>query len=197
MSNLSSQHSLTDAEAVVLATQHPDNFAVIIERYSAPLLRYLKRLTNWPEEDLEDLLQDIFLKTYLNLNSYDSSKQFSSWIYALAHNQVISLYRKRQARPEGHKVDLEEADWQKLKADIDLFLELDVKDKQMFVEQVLEVLPVKYREVLVLKFLEDRSYQEISDIIKKPAGTVASLISRAKKEFKKIALKQNKKYEPR
>ncbi len=48
-------------------------------------------------------------------------------------------------------------------------------------------LPEKYREVLILKFFEDKSYREISDILKKPEGTVATLINRAKKKFKKVA----------
>ncbi len=115
MSDASSQLVLTDAQAVAAALRQPDDFAVIIEKYSAPLLRYLRRLTNWPPEDLEDLLQEIFLKTYLNLNNYDPNRQFSSWIYAIAHHQVISRYRKHQARPEGHQVALEDVDWKKLK----------------------------------------------------------------------------------
>jgi RNA polymerase sigma-70 factor, ECF subfamily len=136
------------------------------------------------------LLQEIFLKVYLNLNDFDPRLKFSSWIYAVARNQVISSHRKLQVRAEGHAVSLDDEGAGKIILDFDIQESLDsalIKEKVM---KVLDKLDRKYREILVLKFLEEKSYQEISDIIKKPIGTVGSMMNQAKKEFKAEFVKQ-------
>ena len=69
----------------------------------------------------------------------------------------------------------------------------DIHDAYVFgetadtIKKALEALPLKYREVLILRYFEDRDYKEISDILRKPPGTVATLLNRAKSKFKKIA----------
>ena len=163
---------------------------IIINRYKSKLFNYIRRITNVRDEDAEDLLQDIFLKVYLNLNDFDRGLKFSSWIYAIAHNQVISNHRKISVRAEGHSTSLEDESARKLASNVNIEKEIDniyLKDN---VTKVLYGLPEKYREVLVLKFLEEKNYQEISDIIKKPVGTVGSLMNKAKSEFKKELAKQ-------
>ncbi len=180
----------SDEELVVLTLKNQDSFALIISRYKDKLFNYIRRITNIRDEDAEDLLQDIFLKVYLNLNDFDTDLKFSSWIYAIARNQVISQYRKISVRAEGHSTSLEDESARKLASNINIEKELDniyLKDN---VAKVLDELPEKYREVLVLKFLEEKNYQEISDIIKKPVGTVGSLMNKAKGEFKKELSKQ-------
>lgn len=180
----------SDEELVALTLKNQDNFVLIINRYKDKLFNYIRRITSIRDEDAEDLLQDIFLKVYLNLNDFDKDLKFSSWIYAITHNQVISQHRKTSVRAEGHSTTLEDDSARKLASSINIEQELDIiylKDK---VAQVLYALTEKYREVLVLRFLEEKNYQEISDIIKKPVGTVGSLMNKAKSEFKKELQKQ-------
>jgi len=190
MLNIAEIEALNDEELVVLSLKNQDNFALIINRYKNKLFNYIRRITSIRDEDAEDLLQDIFLKVYLNLNDFDTDLKFSSWIYAIAHNQVISQHRKLSVRAEGHSTNLEDESARKLASNINIEKEIDniyLKDN---VTKVLYALPEKYREVLVLKFLEEKNYQEISDIIKKPVGTVGSLMNKAKSEFKKELDKQ-------
>jgi len=190
MMSASEIEALSDEEMVALALKDQDNFVVIINRYKAKLFNYIRRITNVRDEDAEDLLQEIFLKVYLNLNDFDKDLKFSSWIYAIARNQVISNHRRLNSRAEGHSVALEDESAKKIMFNFNIEKALDnsyLKDK---VAKVLYSLPEKYREVLVLKFLEEKNYQEISDIIKKPSGTVGSLINKAKSEFKKELDKQ-------
>jgi len=190
MLNIAEIEALSDEELVVLSLKNQDNFALIINRYKNKLFNYIRRITSIRDEDAEDLLQDIFLKVYLNLNDFDTDLKFSSWIYAIAHNQVISQHRKLSVRAEGHSTNLEDESARKLASNINIEKEIDniyLKDN---VTKVLYALPEKYREVLVLKFLEEKNYQEISDIIKKPVGTVGSLMNKAKSEFKKELDKQ-------
>ncbi len=180
----------SDEELVALTLKNQDNFALIISRYKNKLFNYIRRITSIRDEDAEDLLQEIFLKVYLNLNDFDTDLKFSSWIYAIAHNQVISQHRKLSVRAEGHSTTLEDDSARKLASNVNIEKEIDniyLKDN---VAKVLYSLPEKYREVLVLKFLEEKNYQEISDIIKKPVGTVGSLMNKAKGEFKKELTKQ-------
>ncbi len=181
---------LSDEEIVKLALENQDNFVLIINRYKTKLFNYIRRITNVRDEDAEDLLQDVFLKVYLNLNDFDTDLKFSSWIYAVARNQVISQHRRLNARAEGHSITLEDDSASKIMFNFNIENEIDnlyLKDK---VAKILYSLAEKYREVLVLKFLEEKNYQEISDIIKKPIGTVGSLMNKAKSEFKRELIKQ-------
>lgn len=180
----------SDEELIALTLKNQDYFGEIIKRYQVKLFNYVVRISGLATEDAEDVLQDIFLKIYLNLNDFDKSQKFSSWAYAIAHNQVISQFRKRQVRPEGHAVNLEDNAAKNLMIDFDLLKDLDLRRAKELINKVLKKLEPKYREILVLKFLTEQSYQEISDIIKKPLGTVASLMNKAKEEFRQEALKQ-------
>jgi RNA polymerase sigma-70 factor (ECF subfamily) len=185
----------SDAALVRMALENQDDFVFLVERYRGRLASYVRRLTNVNSEEAEDILQEVFIKVYLNLNAFDEHLKFSSWIYRITHNQVISSHRKLKARPEGYVVDLDDQAAKNLAAEIDLKVQIDAKIMQAAVGLVLRQLEDKYREVLILKFLEEKSYQEISDILKKPLGTVASLLNKAKAEFKKALLQSNIKWQ--
>jgi RNA polymerase sigma-70 factor (ECF subfamily) len=184
MPSLSEFDNLSDEEIVNLTLKNQDNFTYLINRYQDKLFNYIRRITNVRDEDAQDLLQDIFLKIYLNLNDFDNSLKFSSWVYAISRNQVISNHRKLQARAEGHSVPLEDESAKKIISGFNIEKELDANYLKDNVFKVLDVLDEKYRDILILKFIEEKNYQEISDIIKKPVGTVGSMMNKAKKMFK-------------
>jgi len=181
MTKNKSYQNKTDEELADSSLAEPSFFALIMERYRGPLLAYIKRLGRINTEDAKDLLQEVFLKAYLNLNSFDSGLKFSSWIYRIAHNETISYFRKIKARPRGHAVDFESIAISRLLADFSLKEEIDNKISHDKIKTVLNELNIEHRDLLILKFFEEKSYQEISDIIKKPLGTVASAMNRAKK----------------
>ncbi len=182
--NLSVQN-LSDAELVVLTLENQSNFLYLVDRYQGKLLNYIRRLTNVNNADAEDILQDVFIKVYLNLNDFNSDLKFSSWIYRITHNQVISSHRRLKARPEGYAVNIDDNSALSLAADTDIMAGTDLEITKQKINEVLSCLNDKYRDILILKFLEEKNYQEISDIIRKPLGTVASMINKAKQEFKK------------
>tara|TARA_Y100000310_G_scaffold323497_2_gene383894 strand:+ start:291 stop:878 length:588 start_codon:yes stop_codon:yes gene_type:complete len=181
----------TDEQIVVLTLSDKEYFKIIIDRYEKKLRRYIYRLAKVSYEDVEDLLQNIFIKTYCNLNAFDTYLSFSSWIYRITHNEVISWYRKQAVRPEGNILEL--SDWvlQNISDDFDFLEELDAKNLLHVIKQALNILDLKYREVIILRFIEEKEYKEISDILEKPINTVSTLISRGKKELKKILEKDN------
>lgn len=174
----------SDEELVKLALNNSDVFSVIVNRYKDKLFLYIRRISNLSKEETEDILQDIFIKTYVNLNAYNSDLKFSSWVYRIAHNQVISNYRKLKSRPEGYNFELDDYMINNLHSDSDLLKDIDNDINRKNILDTLNSMDKRYKEVLVLKFLEEKSYQEISDILKKPQGTVASMINKAKSKFR-------------
>lgn len=190
MIDVSRAETASDEELVKLTLESQDNFLYLIDRYKGRLTSYIRRLTNISSEDAEDTLQEVFIKVYLNLNDFNGDLKFSSWIYRIAHNQVISNHRKLKARPEGYKINIDDVAARNLAANIDIMAGADLQILKTNIFKILNKLEEKYREVLVLKFLEEKNYQEISDIVKKPLGTVASTINKAKQEFKKELVKQ-------
>ncbi|MGE5425897.1 MAG: RNA polymerase sigma factor [Bacillota bacterium] len=181
---------LEDAELVKLSLAQPECFSYIIGRYKDKLQRYIRRLGAFNLEDSEDILQEVFLKVYKNLNGYEPELKFSSWIYRIAHNEAISHFRKRKARPEGYSISIDSPGLQLLASDLSLENRVDGLMRDEAVTAALLTLDERYRDILILKFFEEKSYNEISDIIKKPLGTVASLISRAKKDLKEALPEQ-------
>ncbi len=190
MLDINDVQKLSDQELVKLSLQDQDNFLYLVNRYKGQLISYIRRLTNIDEEGAEDILQEVFIKVYLNLNDFKDNLKFSSWIYRIAHNQVISNHRKLKARPEGYKVEIDDQMTRSLASEIDTVALVDKKLLKDSLMNVLNKLDIKHKEILILKYWEEKSYREISDIIKKPAGTVASKINKAKQEFKKELAKQ-------
>lgn len=182
--------SKTDEELVVMALENQDYFGCIVTRYERRLLVYIVRISGLSREDAEDVLQDVFIKIYVNLNSFDDKLKFSSWVYRIAHNEVINNYRKKKARPE-KAMDLDDEFLNNLASDMRTDGHVDIQYLKENVEKVLVEMESKYREVLILRFWEDKDYSEISDILKKPMGTVATLLSRAKANFQKELERQN------
>lgn len=179
----------TDIELIKLTLQDKDQFLCLVERYEDKIRNYIKRISDFSDEDCEDILQDVFIKSYENLNDFDENiSSFNSWIYRIAHNETISRYRKIKWFSFFSLFKKDEQTWNEteieIPSDIDIESDYEITQNKEFVEKILKLLKVEYRNVLVLKFIEDKSYEEISDILKIPQWTVATMINRAKKEFK-------------
>lgn len=174
--------NLSDEEIVVkVRSNDQELYSVIIERYQYKLMRYATHLVH--DEDIAlDIVQNSFIKAFINLNSFDIEKKFSSWIYRIVHNEAmnnIKKYKKEIKMPEGF-------DFQ---SDEDITKDFEQKENIAKVEKCLEKIPVLYSEPLSLYYLDEKTYEEISDILRIPMGTVATRISRAKIAMKHICQK--------
>lgn len=173
----------TDAELIELAKIDPESFGLLMERYQGALFSYVRRLTQLPADDIQDLLQEIFIKIYQNLNAYDSALKFSSWAYRIAHNRVVDYFRHVSSRPQTNA--LEDYEWERIvQASIHLERDLMNKDCVEKVKKCIQDLPLNYKEVLILRFVEEKSYEEIMDILRKPKGSIATSIARGKEMLK-------------
>ncbi|MCF7820559.1 MAG: sigma-70 family RNA polymerase sigma factor [Candidatus Pacebacteria bacterium] len=177
----------TDQELVSLALQEKDLFLYIVKRYQDPLLRYIKRLGNFNNEDASDILQETFIKIYKNLNAYNPELKFSSWAYRICHNQTINHFRKNASHPVSY---LDPQDFSQIKSSLNLHEKVANSLDMKLIEEKMYQLKPKYRDVIILRFLEEKDYQEISDILKKPVGTVSTLINRAKNKLKTSLLNE-------
>jgi len=178
----------TDEEIVRLSLENKENYLWLMKRYENKLLRYILRLTNYPKEDAEDILQEVFIKAYLNLNDFNRNLKFSSWIYRICHNEVISHWRKMKVRPQ--MTELIDNNL-KFSTNAPIYKELEIKLNKGKINEVLNQIPLKYREVLVLRYWDEKDYNEMADILRVPLGTVGTLLNRAKKSFKEMTIKQN------
>ncbi len=180
----------TDEELIPLILKKPNFFIHLVERYASKLRRYIIRISGATPDDADDLLQESFIDIYRNLNSFDVNLKFSSWAYRITHNRVVSNFRKMKSRPQQFFSDGDDDFIKRIASDLDLANEVNNRLNREIILQVLNSLDYKYKEILELRFLEEKDYQEISDILRKPMGTVATTISRAKKKFKEELKKQ-------
>lgn len=188
---MSQYTDVSDEELVQKSLENIDYFGVLVDRYQQKLLYYIVRISSFSFTEAEEILQEVFLKTWQNLNSFDGSLKFSSWIYRITHNETISAFRKHSSRGEDKRLELNEDVFDMAAAKIDLPVDFDQKLNAQLIRDILDSMDEKYREVLVLHFLEEKSYDEISDILKKPIGTIGTLINRAKKMFREKAESHN------
>jgi len=172
----------TDEQLVVLTLKNQEYYLCLMKRYEDKLFNYILKISNISKEEAEDILQEVFIKVYQNLNDYDSSSKFSSWIYRITHNATISAFRKKDVRPQSIPWDNEEL-INILKSTSNIEKDIIQQSTYKQILNIINHLPLKYKEVLILKFVENKDYREISDILHKPRGTIATLINRAKKSL--------------
>jgi RNA polymerase sigma-70 factor (ECF subfamily) len=173
---------MTDEEVVELVQKGDKNkFGEIVERYQEKLFWYVKGVINQNNEEVEDVVQEVFLSSYENILSFDCNKKFSSWIYRIAHNKAIDTFRKKRVKKES----IEDYD-EFFGNDDKLLEELQIdKEKEESVEKAINKLELKYKEVVRLYYFDQKSYDEISDILRIPTGNVGVLLFRAKSILKK------------
>lgn len=184
------QKTQTDVDLIELSKKDPESFGILMERYQGPLFHYIRRISQLPKESIEDLLQEVFIKIYQKLNEYDRNLKFSSWAYRITHNHLIDYFRKINSRPKTNA--LEDYEWEKI-INASVHVEKDIMDKDCVekVKECIQDMPLIYKEVLVLRFVEEKDYEEIMDILKKPKGSVATLIKRGKELLIKKIKEQN------
>jgi RNA polymerase sigma-70 factor, ECF subfamily len=182
MVTISECEQKTDAQLVSLSLDNQEYYYCLMKRYEVQLMNYVRKLSGMNWSDAEDVLQEVFILAYQNLNDYDRKFKFSSWIYRIAHNQTVSMLRKKTKIYQDISWDEHDLD-QLVQSDFDIEQSFFQKMDYHSLLQNIDTLPLKYKEVLLLKFVERKDYQEISDILRKPMGTIGTLINRAKKKL--------------
>lgn len=175
---------LTDIEVVdIVLSGETDAFAVLVERYQKGLANYIFHMVRHYEEALE-LTQEVFLKAYASLDRYDRQYKFSTWVYKIASNHTIDHLRRHEvpttplevASPDGgpsREIAVESHE-------LDPHESLEMKDMLEKIQEAVDGLPDTYRELVVLRHYNFRSYEEMAKITGLPLGTVKNRIFRAR-----------------
>lgn len=187
---MGAEEEKNDEELVALVQAgDPDSFGLLIERYEQKLIRYARRFL-FDSDDVKDIVQEVFIKAYTNIKSFNISQKFSPWIYRIAHNQFINEIKKKQGR---FSIPLFEFDTMFPHLIAKETTESDIVQKQQAEEMkdILQMIDQKYREILVLYYWEDLDYRSIANIVGIPVSTVGVRLNRAKTMVRKIIEQQD------
>ena len=166
-------------------------FDELVDRYSTRLLNFVQR-TIGDRERAQDLVQETFIRVYRHLHRFDQSKKFSTWAYTIAGNLAKNELRNRSRNPlvlfqtikKNWDSDHRPLEWEDntYRPD-DLFRKRHLKET---IDRAVEQLPEHHRVVFVLREMEGKTYEEISEITGVNLGTVKSRLNRARNNFAQV-----------
>jgi RNA polymerase sigma factor (sigma-70 family) len=134
-------------------------------------------------DEAEDLTQDIFLKIFKALNTFDRRANFQTWIISISRNLCIDHYRSVRKERQTIARDVDSSDLQPATTERGPYAQAEHQDLKAQLRQALEMLPMTLRTAVVLRDLQELSYQEIADRLGLPEGTVKSRINRGRIEL--------------
>ena len=161
-------------------------FGELVGRYTDKIRRYGMRYFG-DADDREDHVQKVFIKAYTNLQSFDTKRRFSPWIYRIAHNEFVNVIKRRSRYKIQSLFDF----------DLDVLLPQgkfqesveDTYSKQELRESLeasMDELDRKYKDPLVLYYFEELSYEEIANILEIPKSTVGVRLRRGRDKLKTL-----------
>jgi RNA polymerase sigma factor (sigma-70 family) len=152
-------------------------------KYYDAIFRLINRMIR-SQEEVEDLTQEAFIKAFTSLDRFDNQYAFSTWLYKIATNNSIDYIRKKklQTFSINKPVDSEENDYSFELPDTELEpdQELIAAQRKKMLDEAMNTLPPKYRQVILMRHVDEKEYQEIAKILKLPLGTVKAHIFRAR-----------------
>lgn len=168
-------------------------FAKLVEKYSRRVYNLAYRMTSNAEKS-KDIAQEAFLKVYRSLDKYDPKHKFSSWLLKTVSNLCIDYHRSKAHQTASLEVILESRAESSILYDEamrrgdpqGLEARLESKELQTIIREGIELLPIDYKSVVVMRHIQNFSYKEISDVLNLPMGTIKARIHRARKLLKQF-----------
>lgn len=163
-------------------------FKALMERHQTSVFHIVLRIVH-DRELASDLVQDTFMKAFSSLKSYRSEYRFSTWLYKIAANASIDHLRKKRIKALSLDNPISTADGQ-VSLEVPDYThhperEMVRRERAMSIDEAIKALPAKYRQVIVARHQEDKSYEEIAAELGVPVGTVKARIFRARELLKK------------
>jgi RNA polymerase sigma-70 factor (ECF subfamily) len=193
MSSSLDLQNLPDADVFTLAQQGREvAFRELIRRYERPVFSLVYRMCR-DRTMSEDLSQETFIRVLNHIDKYDPAFKFSSWLFKIANNLAIDHLRRRRVptismngAPDATTASQIEATSFELASHGESALDvLEAKELGSAIEQAIARLRPEYRACIMLRHVEDRSYEEIAATLDLPLGTVKTYIHRARHELRK------------
>ena len=179
-----------DSELVNRALQGDQHaYEEILRRYRQPLYHLIYRMVR-NKMDTEDLVQEAFIKAFSSLASFNQNYAFSTWLFRIAINNTIDFFRKRKLKTLSidTPIDAKDGEISRDLPDSSLIPDKNLlnREKNKLIQEAIDSLPEKYRTPILLRHHEEKSYEEISEIMQIPLGTVKARIFRAREMLKKM-----------
>ena len=152
----------------------------LIGLYKGRVFSYVYRIIR-NYDDAEEIALDTFVRCFKSLDSFDQTKTFSTWLFAIAHNLTVDFLRKR--KQECEYLDETHAFQE------DFIQEYEKREQLESIEKALTKLEIIDREIVVLFYMEDKSYQEISEILDIPKTTIKTRLHRARLRLRDLVRK--------
>jgi len=159
-----------------------EEYGRLVEKYEKSLERYISHLINQKGEEVEDLVQDCLIKAYENLEDFEERKKFSSWIFRIAHNLVVDYFRKKRLKTER----IGEETWNEPEDGLNIEEEFIKGIERGEVYKAINKLEIEEKEILVLFYDEEKSYEEIGEILRINKSNVGIRLMRSKEKLKKL-----------
>ena len=134
-------------------------------------------------DEAEDLTQDVFLKIFKSLNTFDRRANFQTWLISVSRNLCIDHYRSVRKERETINRDVDPGDLSPVSATVSPHAQLELRDRVTLLRQALAKLAPTLRTAVMLRDIQELSYQEIADRLELPEGTVKSRINRGRTEL--------------
>jgi RNA polymerase sigma-70 factor, ECF subfamily len=131
----------------------------------------------------EDLTQDVFLKLYKSLDTFDRRANFQTWLISVSRNLCIDHYRSVRKERETINRDVDAGDLQPVSHETAADTRLEQRDRVVLLRQALDKLAPTLRTAVMLRDIQELTYQEIADQLRLPEGTVKSRINRGRTEL--------------
>lgn len=162
-------------------------FNEIVERYKNPLYNFVCRLLGDPMYS-EDIVQETFVRVYRNKHRYHRIAKFSTWIYTIASNLAKTELRRRKVKQffSISSKGTDEKDYDLPDHSRSVERDVDLAMKQEAVLKEIDRLPAPFKEAVILRDIQDLAYEEISEILDVPLGTVKSRVNRGRARLQKI-----------
>ena len=146
-------------------------------------------------DEAEDLTQDIFLKIFRSLDTFDRRANFQTWLISVSRNLCIDHYRSVRKERETIDRDVDPGDLTPVSTEISPYAALEHRDRVTLLKEALSTLPETLRTAVMLRDIRELSYQEIADSLQLPEGTVKSRINRGRTELARQIKRLRAQYE--
>lgn len=192
-----SESSLEDDQLVKRAISgDQDAFKLLMNKYQKPLYYHIVKMVK-NNEQVEDIIQESFVKAFSNLNSYNTHYAFSTWLYRITTNHTIDYLRKKKLQTTSINEPIRAKDGEmqfQIVGSAETDRKIIRKERKIIITEAIQNLPEKYREVIEMRHLEEMSYQEISEQLDLPLGTVKAHIFRAREMLYKALIDRKDKF---
>ncbi|GHO43674.1 RNA polymerase sigma factor [Ktedonospora formicarum] len=170
---------------LVAASQagNQDAFASLVQRHQRRVFNLVYRMLQSYEE-ANEITQETFLAAWQGLSSFRGDARFSTWLYRIAYNCCLKQLEMRK-RDKALQAAIQEEHLLDLAGEENAAMtQIEAADRQSLVHEHLSTLPAKYRIVLVLRHLQDMTYEEMAEILTMPIGTIKTHLFRARNLLK-------------